>query len=292
MGGHTKVGLGVGLCKRARASCFAFPLLLCLTLAGCRGRVDSAWTAFVPPDTMALAGIRLDQLRATPVYRKLAGQHRLPRFDEFRNDTGIDPERDIRELLLAYDGQNALWIARGAFQMKEPGSPRNSAITIVDQDTALAGPAPVVRAAIDRYKSGRGGAPGSLLARVEALPGDPQIWAVTGGWTGLRPDTLRQMGNAANLDRVLRSADSTTLTADLRAGLHAAMAAECRTEPDALNLSAELRGLLGLMRSVPRNRPDLRRAFDAVQVTQQGRSVKVNVDIPQDLVKRLLDGAR
>jgi hypothetical protein len=281
MGRHTKVGLGN----------VAFPLL-CLTLGGCRGRVDSAWTAFVPPDTMALAGIRLDQLRETPVYRKLAAQHRIPRFDEFRNDTGIDPERDIRELLLAYDGQNALWIARGAFRMKEPGSPGNGTTAVIDTSTALAGPAPVVRAAIDRYRTGRSGAPGSLLARVEALPGDPQIWAVTSGWTGLRPDTLRQMGNAANLDRVLRSADNTTLTADLRVGLHAAMAAECRTEPDARNLSAELRGLLGLVRSVPRNRPDLRRAFDDVQVTQQDRSVRVNVDIPQDLVERLLDGAR
>jgi hypothetical protein len=281
MGCHTKV----------RLSNVASPLLLCLALAGCRGRVDSTWTAFVPPDTMALAGIRLDQLRATPVYRKLAGQHRLPRFDEFRSETGIDPERDIRELLLAYDGQNALWIARGAFQMK-PGSRQSGTIVIIDKSIALAGPAPVVRAAIDRYKSGSGGAPGNLLARVEALSGDPQIWAVTSGWTGLRPETLRQMGNAANLDRVLRSAESTTLTADLRTGLHAAMTAECRTEPDARNLSAELRGLLGLARSVPKNRPDLLRAFDGIQVSQQERSVKVNVDIPQDLVDRLLDGTR
>jgi hypothetical protein len=280
MGRHTKVGL----------SNAAVALLLCLALAGCRGRVESAWTAFVPPDAMALAGIRLSQLRATPVYRKLAGQHRLPRFDEFRSDTGIDPERDIRELVLAYDGRNALWIARGAFQMK-PGPRQNSTIVIIDYDTALAGPAPVVRAAIARYKSG-GGAPRSLLARVEALPGDPQIWAVTSGWTGLRPETLRQMGNAANLDRVLRSTEGTTLTADLRTGLHAAVTAECRTEPDAGNLAAELRGLLGLARGVPRNRPDLRRAFDGVQVTQQGRTVKVIVDIPQDLVERLLDGAR
>jgi hypothetical protein len=275
-----------------RAFHLAFPLFLCLALEGCRGRVDSAWTALVPPDTVALAGVRLYQLRATPVYRKLASQHRLPRFDEFRNETGIDPERDIRELLLAYDGQNALWIARGAFRMKPPGSPRNNSIAIIDKYTALAGPAPVVHAAIERYKSGRSGAPGSLVARVEALPGDPQIWVVTNGWTGLRPETLREMGNAANLDRVLRSAESTTLTVDLRAGLHAAMAADCRTEPDALNLSAELRGLLGLARGVPRNRPDLLRAFDDVQVTQQGRSVKVNADIPLDLVERLLDGAR
>lgn len=292
MGRHTKVGLSVGLCQIARASRLAFPLLLCLALEGCHGSVDSAWTALAPPDTMALAGVRLYLLRATPAYGKLASQHRLFRFDEFRSETGIDPERDIRELVLAYDGRHALWIARGAFQMKEPGSPRNSGIAIIDKETAVAGPAEAVRAAIERYKSGRGGAPGSLVSRVEALPEDAQIWAVTSGWTGLQPETLREMGNAANLDRVLRSAENTTLTADLRAGLHAVMTAECRTEPDARNLSAELQGLLGLVRSVPRNRPDLLRAFDGVHVTQQGRSVKVNADIPQELVERLLEGGR
>jgi hypothetical protein len=282
MGCRIKVGL----------SNTAFPLLLCLAIEACGGRAHSTWTAFVPPDTMALVGVRLDKLRTTPAYRKLAGQHRLPRFDDFRSDTGVDPERDIRELVLAYDGQSALWIARGAFPLKDASSPRNSSLTIIDKDTALAGPAAVVRAAIDQYKSGRGGAPGGLLARVQALPGDPQIWAVTSGWTGLPPDTLRQMGNAANLDRVLRSTESTTLTADLRAGLHAVMAAECRNEADGLNLSAELRGLLGLLRSVPKNRPDLLRALDGIQVSQQGRSVKVSVDLPQDLFDRLLDGGR
>ena len=41
-----------------------------------------------------------------------------------------------------------------------------------------------------------------------------------------------------------------------------------------------------------RRNEDLLRAFDGIQVTQQERSVKVNVDIPQDLVDRLLDGTR
>ena len=59
-----------------------FFLLLCLVLAGCRGavgthsRIDPALTAFIPPYTLALAGVRVDQLRATPLYRKLAGEEK------------------------------------------------------------------------------------------------------------------------------------------------------------------------------------------------------------------------
>ena len=100
------------------------------------------------------------------------------------------------------------------------------------------------------------------------------------------------MGNAANLDRVLRATESTSLTADFRAGVHALMTADCRSEPDAQNLSAQLNGLLGLLRSVPRKRPDLLRAFDGIQVTQQSRSVKVTLDISADLIERLLDDPR
>src|SRR5580692_9626204 len=75
-------------------------------LAGCggslarRGPIDPALTVFVGPDTVALAGVRMDQLRAAPIYRKLGEANRLPRFDQFRTDSGFDPSRDIHELLL------------------------------------------------------------------------------------------------------------------------------------------------------------------------------------------------
>jgi hypothetical protein len=288
-------------------------LALCLLLGGCGGsltshaRVDPALAAFIPPDTIALAGIRLDQLRTTPLYRKLAGHKRLPGFDEFRTDTGIDPERDIRELLVASDGKDGLFIARGTFDIKAAGSvkaspyrgytlygnDRNGVFTGIGKTTALAGPAPAVRAAIDQYKSGHRGAPPALLARVETLPANAQIWAVTTGWTGLRPETLREMGNAANLDRVLRLVQSATLSASLRTGVQAAAVGDCRTEKDAQTLSDALRGFVGLGRlSVPENQPDLLRVYDGIQVKQDGRSVRVDIDIPQNLADQLIDKLR
>jgi hypothetical protein len=254
---------------------------LCLTLAGCgsltrHGPVDPALAAFIPPDTVALAGVRMDRLQATPIYRKLTETNRLPRSDQFRSD-------GIQEVLLASDGQNVLVIARGAFREKPAAG-----LTLVGGNIALGGTDAAVRAAIGQSKNGGHGAPRDLMARAEALPGDAQIWAVVAGWRGLGPDELRAMGNFANLDRVMRLVEGASLTVDLRTGAHAAFTGDCRTEADAKNLADSLRGLAALARmGVTRNKPGLQRAFDGLEVNQNGRVVQVNVDIAEDLAEKL-----
>jgi len=289
------------------------PILFCLLLAGCsgtlirRGPLDPALAAFIPPDTVALAGVRTDLLRETPIYRKLAAQNRLPRFDEFRTDSGFDPASDMRELLLASDGKQVVAIGRGDFKTKPSGSLKNTpykgyplytrddreVIAFPDEHTVLGGSPVVVRAAIDQWSSHLHGAPPDLIARARALPSDAQIWAVIAGWKGLPPDALRGMGNAGNFDRVLRQVEGANLNIDLRAGVHAAAIGDCRTEADAQTLSESLRGLAGLARlGVPRNQPDLLRVFDGIQVKQEGRVVKVTIDISQDLADQLADKAR
>jgi hypothetical protein len=97
------------------------------------------------------------------------------------------------------------------------------------------------------------------------------------------------MGNFANLDRVLRLVEGASLTIDLRAGAHAAFTGDSRTEADAKSLADSLRGLAALARmAVSRNQPDLLRAFDGLQVRQDGRMVQVNVDIAEDLAEKLV----
>jgi hypothetical protein len=271
-------------------------------LAGCggslitRGPIEPDLAVFIPPDTVALAGVHMDQIRATPIYRKLAEERRLPRFDQFRSE-------DIRNLLLASDGNNVLAIAHGTFTSKPTGSLNTSeyrgytlyakdeheAIVFIGQSIALGGPTGSVRAAIDQYKSGGHGAPHDLTARAQAVTSDAQIWAVVVGWRGLTPDQLRQMGNLSNLDHMLRSVEGATLTVDLRTGAHAAFTGDCRTDADARNLADSLRGLAVLARmGVSRKQPDLQRALDGIQVKQESRVVQVNADIAEDLVEKLV----
>jgi hypothetical protein len=286
----------------------AFPPLLCLALAGCggslirHGPIDPSLAVFIPPDTIALAGVRMDRLRATPIYGKLAERNRLPRFDQFRAESGFDPSRDIHDLLLASDGKSVLAIAHGQFSARPAGGlaaseykgytlyakDQRGAIAFIGKNLALAGPDAAVHAAIDRNKSGDRDTPRDLMARAQALPADAQIWAVIAGWRGIAPDQLRQMGNLGNLDRVLRLVEGASLTVDLRTGVQAAFTGDSRTEADAKTLADSLRGLAGLARmAVPRNQPDLARAFDGIQVNQEGRVVQVHVDIAEDLAEKL-----
>src|SRR5262245_36567957 len=47
---------------------FPFVVLASLTITGCRS-ADTGLAAFVPADTIALAGMRMDQVRATQLYQ-------------------------------------------------------------------------------------------------------------------------------------------------------------------------------------------------------------------------------
>jgi hypothetical protein len=245
---------------------------------------------------VALAGADLDRLRASPLYGQLAAENRLPNLNDFFPATGLSSDHDLRQVLLASDGTQVLAIARGNFPTKSPGSvvasrDGRTVTAYLDRATALAGPDPLVRAAIDRYKKGARQPPADLLARAQALPSDVPAWAVLADWPGLRPNTLRHLGNAANLDRILRSVEGATLTADLRSGLHFIALGDCRTEASAQSLSESLRGLAGIARlRIRPNQPDLLRAYDGLQVRQEGRSVRLSLDIPPDLADKLVRG--
>jgi hypothetical protein len=183
----------------------------------------------------------MDQVRATPLYRKLAERNRLPRFGQF--DPSIQ-NAIIHELLLASDGKNVLAIARGDFAAKPagdltPSNIRASRSTAAKQAFGRAGG----HRSID--KSGGRGAPRDLMARAEALPADAQIWAVVAGWRGYAGPASRD-GEFGNLDRVLRLVEGASLTVDLRTGVHAAFTGDSRTEADAKTLADSLRGLAAL----------------------------------------------
>ncbi|MFN7998513.1 MAG: hypothetical protein U0Q18_33130 [Bryobacteraceae bacterium] len=265
-----------------------FLACFCLVLVGCsrssQELIDSTSQLLIAPDTLALAGVRVDQLRATALFLKLASQHKLPDLEAFHAGS------KIRELLLASDGKGVVVIAHGEFAGKLTQD--LGQFTLVNSETAISGTPEAIRTAMDHYRKGDARAPGSLLSLAASLPRDAQAWAVLDHWPGLRPETLRQMGNAANLDRILRSLETATLTADLRSGLHAAVTGNCRTDQDATTVSESLRAMLSMMRiSLPKNQLHLQQAFDGLQLTQDHRQVHLNVAIPEEVAEKLLSDA-
>src|SRR5437870_963166 len=84
-----------------------------------RSRIDPTLVAFAPSDAVMLTGVRMDEVRATPVYQKLLAQKRLEALDNFARETGFDPRKDVRELLFVSRGGDMLVSARGVFNLRE-----------------------------------------------------------------------------------------------------------------------------------------------------------------------------
>ncbi len=268
-----------------------------------RTSVDATLAALVPPDATMLAGIRMAAIRSTPLYQKMLAQKRLERLDEFARQTGFDPRRDVRELLVASNGKDSIVAARGTFNVRAfEGMTRSmykgyalytrdrGGVALIDNSTAIAGTLDAVRAVLDRYQAGNRSGPAQLLARARQIPPENQVWSVSNGFDNLLTGRIPESGNAANFGRILRSLENTTAAADLRTGLNGYINGLCRTEPEAKNLGDAARGMVGLGRlSVPENQPELLRLWDGIKVDQQQRTINITVAIPQDLIDKLIN---
>jgi hypothetical protein len=293
---------------KKRAACFL--MLLSVVWIGCQSRktglveVDGALADLVPADTVLLAGIRLDAIRATPAYEKWIGMWPSSDIDHFTEKTGIDP-RKVSELLAASDGKASVILVKGNFsrgqiesKLSGPGFERmpykgrtligseEAAVVFFDSRTAAAGPAAALRSVIDQRNKG---IPSALREKMKSISIPSQIWAVMAGGNTAIGETIPDSGNIANLRRIFTSLESSTIAVDVRSGLKAEATGVCRTEDDAKLIHNALRGLLGMGRLMtPGNQPEMLRLYDGIKVGQQTNSVKLEADVPMDVIDKLL----
>ena len=277
--------------------------LASVTILSCRS-ADTGLASFIPQDTVALVGVRMDQLRATPTYQKLRARRHFSELDQLKARTGFDPTRDVSELLIASNGKDAVTVARGQFHPTDTAAKKiaykgytlnlhgEGAWALIDAGTAVAGTQPAVRAAIDQYKTGtRSAAVDSLLARGRALAAGNQIWAVSDNpeaFTSIAP-APGGAGNSANMGKVFGQLERLSFTADLSRGIRATAAGDCKTGEDAKAIGDLLRGVVSLGKlSVPQGQTELMRIYDSIQVDQQQNAVKLRVNVPPELLDKLL----
>ncbi len=268
-------------------------------LAGCgsttsTGPADARLTAFIPGNTRVLGGVRVGELKKTPLYQQLA-----PLLGSMERQ-GFDPRRDIEEFLVASDGENAVMVARGRFQREELASLEQSsykgvtlyekdrgAVALMDQGIALAGTTPAVHAAIDQQKSGGKAVPG-LLAKARALATPNQIWMVSEGSAGFL--RVPRFENGEMLQKLLDTLSGVTFVADFREGVYARAEAAAAKPEDAKFIGNTLRGLISLGRlSVPRNEAELLKAFDGLTVEQTDRSLALDARVPRAVADQAME---
>lgn len=292
----------------------ALLLAVLLAVAACQHQqpagfhIDPPLEALVPTGTVFIMGANFDAIRNTQVYQKYSGVISLPRLNEFTAQTGIDPRKDLSQVISVSNGKTGAIIARGKFnqgdveaRLQSKGATRlaykghnlfgneHNAVLFIDSTTVLAGSTPVLKSIFDA-RDQRHGLPPVLAERVRAIPANAQIWAAFVGGVQALNIGVPENSNLANIVGLLKGIDNAILGIDFSNGLALKASADCKTPADAKRVHDALRGVIGLGRlSTPDNQPELLKLYDAIQVEAQQKQVNVTAILPPDLVNRFID---
>jgi hypothetical protein len=268
-------------------------------------KIDSSIDTLVPRDTVLMAGTRLEALLKTPVYQRNLAGRQFSQIDDFAKRFGIDPRKDLWELLYVSNGHQGVVLGRGKFgdEMMEPklekdggrrigykgftmvGNDRG-AVLLLNPTTAAIGEVPALESLIDQRDTSRGPPP-AMAALLKQIPADAQFWgAYAGGPIHLPFDAN---SNLANLNKLLATIQTGTVYFDLRTGVNGVAEASCADQQGAEQVQGALKALIGIGRlSVPKNQPDLAQVYDMIRVTQESTRVKLYIDIPDAMADKFL----
>jgi hypothetical protein len=269
--------------------------------------LDPSLALLIPSDTIAVVNVRLDALQKTVVYQKYFSKQSIPQIEDFAQKTGVDLRKNLWEVLFVSNGKQSAVLGRGMFSdeseprldnLTRQGAKRfgykglnlvgddNSAVLLVSPTVLAVGDTAFLKQMVDtRDKST--GPPPALAQLIKDIPREAQFWgAYSGGPVSL---PFEAGGNLANANKVLSLIQQGSLYFDFRTGVNGMALGQSATEPDAQQLEAALKGLIGLGRlSTPANQPDAQRIWDGFRVTEQNKQVKLYVDQPQELVDKLI----
>jgi hypothetical protein len=285
-------------------------LILAAALAGCvktppGPKIDPALLGLIPPDTILLAGARLDALQKTPMYQKDLANRPVPLIDDFPKQIGLKVRRqDLWELLLISDGKRSVVLGRGKFadeaepRIEIPGSTRfgykgytlvgdeRQAVLLVSPTLIGVGPTAALRSLIDN-KGKSNSPPSNLALQLKEMPAEAIFWAAYGGGVTALPFNLP--GDMANVNKIIASIQSGSMYLDLPAGINGLATGNCGSDQDAKSLYDALRALAGLGRlAVPKDKPEEGRILDGLRITQDSHKVNIHIEEPEELVDTLL----
>lgn len=294
--------------------------LLALAATSAFAAVDPTLLSLLMPDAKIVAGVQVDQARASAFGQYLISQAALGRdFDTLIAETGFDPRRDLREVVAGTAGPNnqVVLIGRGVFQpariataaaakgaivtkyrgidLISPNEPTRtaagvSAAAFLDASTVALGPADSVRAAIDRFQGG-GGLTGALAQKARELSNQYDAWvATTDSLSSLVathvPNNISQTN--PNLFQAIQQ-----FSGGLRFGqASVSLGAEAvtRSSQDAQALADLLRFVASMAQNREPNAvgPNPGALLSSAQFTTEGATTRISVEVPEKELEQLL----
>ena len=297
---------------------YAAVAIIASALAGCSRtpsasiRVDPALATLIPSDTVMLAGVRVEPLRESAVYKKYANQIDA-QLDDLAKRSGIDARKDLWELMVASNGKDGLLFARGKFsdmglepKLEAEGAKRSShrgytiigteetAVAFINPTTAVVGRPAMLRSMLDTKDQPKGGNVPVLLERAQRISSANEAWFA--GIGGVRTIPVPPSSNLDNLNRMIQSVQSFHGGADLNSGVKLAVEATCSTPEDAQRINGAVKGIIGMGRlSTGEEQKGMLRLYDAIEVSSEQNTVRVNAELTEemlDTVMRLVERGR
>ncbi|MFL6448564.1 MAG: hypothetical protein ACJ746_12860 [Bryobacteraceae bacterium] len=269
--------------------------------------VDKAFTRLISADTTMLAGADLEGLKSSPLYAKYKGELHLRDLDEFSQQFGVDPRRDISQLLYVTDETRGYLLARGTFRTRELerklqekglkptqyksinlfGDARNS-LALLKGSVLVMGSANAVRAAIDTEDGGRGEVPEEIADRLRSIPKADQVWFVSRNGLPFasaanRTDIQSALSNIVGFVRMA--------TGSLRVDTGVRLKADfgCNSADGATRVHDGLRAAVAIGRlSTKDNETSLLNIYDAVHIEQKESTVRANAELTGGQVDELV----
>jgi len=294
---------------------FATAMLFAVS-SGALSAADPRLLSLVMPDATALAGVNVDQAKATPFGQYVLTtllQTQDQQLQQLATLTGFDPRRDVNELLLASasapGNKTGLALARGVFDPDKIAAAAQSAAAAVetyggvsiledpqhqngfaflDSTLVVAGDLANVKAAIDR----RHGGPtisAKLAAQVSQLSSTQDAWAIsTVPPSTLKPPAAAPPAAGAGLQNALQKIESASGGVKFGSVVVLTGQAQAATPQDASSLGDVLQLFVNMAQLQAAKRPEAAALAQSLVVSTQGSTVKIILSLPEDQIQQLV----
>ena len=275
------------------------PILALFAAIGIAAASEAPSTAFFPPGTKVVFGLHMRSLANASIFKDASEEIRSGASSLLVETplAGLDPAKDIDEVLLASSGEGqkapAIVVIHGRFHvavtpetqryrdvplLEDPKHPE-AVLALIDESTLIAGDPVHVRSAIDRVQSGAAGIlPESWVARIETLRSRYAIW---GFGEGLEP--AAKPGAAAAKPGDISSIDHFQFGIAFDQGLRLTAEAHLRTARDAQQMSGMLQLFQAMMQGQKKAANGT--AFD---LSVEKSAIKISLLVPEAELKKAM----
>jgi hypothetical protein len=276
--------------------------------------IDPTSLKFLPADTQGIAVIDVAGLLGTPLVQDMLKNHPAtldgpPDVQQFITETGLDPTKDINTITVAKLGQKeGFFVVQGRIDKfkvqqfltdkgKQPQAylgqtiyyDSDGAIAVLD-NVLIVGQVDAVKKALDQMQiPGSSPLRSDLMAAIQKIPADNQVWAVGDLSIGDLPATGVR-GPAPVVD-MLKSLQSGTYQMRVDSGVHARATGNFADADSAKNIGDLAKGAIAVARlQVAKQQPDLLHVLDGIQVNTTGATLIVQIDESGDALKKISHG--